>query len=117
MRFNKPGGFGKHGGAAIGKVVARHGGDDRESQTKFGAGVGYASGLTQVVIGGLALLDVAEAAAAGADIAQDNEGGGPGGIALADIGAGGLLANRVKIHLGDEVLDLAVGLSEDRFDF
>ena len=66
--------------------------------------------------GRLAGLHVAEAAAASADVAEDHERGGAALPALADVGAVGLLADRVEVVLLDRLLQAAVGRPAGRRD-
>ena len=65
--------------------------------------------LERVVVGRLAGLDVAEAAAARAGVAEDHERGGAALPALADVRAGGLLADGVQVLALDHPAQLAVG--------
>ena len=74
----------------------------------------HAQRLERVVVGGLARLDVAEAAAARAGVAEDHEGGGAALPALADVGAGGLLADRVEVLALDHPAQLAVARAARR---
>lgn len=53
------------------------------------------------------MAHVAEGAAAGADVAQDHEGGGAPAEAFADVGAGGLFAHGVQLLFPQQLLDLA----------
>ena len=55
---------------------------------------------------GPAVGDVAERAAARAQVAQDHEGRGALAEALADVRAGGFLAHRVQLLLAQDLLDL-----------
>ena len=64
--------------------------------------------LERVVPGRLAGLDVAEAAAPRAGVAEDHERRGAALPALADVRAGGLLADRVEVLRLDQRLQLAV---------
>src|SRR5207248_1008892 len=57
----------------------------------------------------LAGLDVAEAAAAGADVPEDHEGRGPPFPALADVRAVRLLAHGVEVLGVDRLLQPAIG--------
>ena len=69
---------------------------------------GDAGRLERVVPGRLAGLHVAEAAAAGAGVAEDHEGRGAALPALADVRAGGLLADGVQVLARDQLRQLAV---------
>src|SRR5439155_4833909 len=64
--------------------------------------------LERVVEGRLARLHVAEPAAASAGVAEDHERGGAGVPALADVRAGGLLADRVERVALDLLLQLEI---------
>ena len=66
------------------------------------------SGSTGVERRGLAGVDLAEVAAAGALVAADQEGGFAVFPALEDVGTPGLLAHGVKALVLHELLDLAV---------
>ena len=70
--------------------------------------VGHPQRLQRVVPGRLAGLHVAEAAAAGADVAEDHEGRRAALPALADVGAVGLLADGVQVVAADLLLQPAV---------
>ena len=70
--------------------------------------------LERVVPGRLAGLDVAEAAAARAGVAEDHERGGAALPALADVRAGGLLADGVQVLRADQLGQLAVALAAGR---
>ena len=82
--------------------------DDRVAQAHARDLAGDARGLQRVVPGRLAGLDVAEAAAARARVAEDHERRGAALPALADVRAGGLLAHGVQVVVGDLGLELAV---------
>ena len=81
-------------GAAVREVVAVDGGDDDVVEAELLHRHGDAAGLEDVERVGPAGGDVAEGAAAGADLAHDHHGGVALGPALADVGAAGLLADR-----------------------
>ncbi len=102
------------GGALVGQVVAVDGGDDRVAQAHARDRARDAGGLERVVPGGLAGLDVAEAAAARAGVAEDHERGGAALPALADVRAGGLLADGVQVLRADQLGQLAVALAAGR---
>ena len=57
-------------------------------------------------------VDEAEAAGPGAAVAEDHERGGAVGPALVDVGAAGLLADRVQVEAAHQVLQLAVLAAE-----
>ena len=88
----------------VGQVVAVDRGDDGVAQPHRLHLVGDAQRLQRVVPGRLAGLHVAEAAAAGADVAEDHEGRGAALPALADVGAVGLLADGVEVVGADRRL-------------
>ena len=83
-------------GAAVGQVVAGHAGDRRVAQAHRLHALGDPSRLVAVQLGGLAGVDLAEVAATGALLAADQEGGLAVFPALVDVGAAGLLADRVQ---------------------
>ena len=84
--------------AAVGQVVAVHRGDDDMLQAHLHRRLGDMLGLQRIDLAGHAGLDVAEAAGARADVAQDHHRRVFLGPALADIRARRFLAH------GDEVL-------------
>lgn len=86
-------GGGPDGCAAVFEVIASDGGDDGVAQLHFLDGHGDASGFAEVEFGGATGLDGAERAGAGAGIAEDHDGGGTAGPALAHIGALSALAD------------------------
>src|ERR1700683_2281030 len=98
----------ERGGALVGQVVAVDGRDDGVAQAHARDRAGDAGWLERVVPGGLAGLDVAEAAAPRAGVAEDHERGGAALPALADVGAGGLLADGVQVLGADQLGELAV---------
>ena len=104
----------ERGGAVVGEVVAVDAGDDRVAQAHLGDAARDAGGLERVVPRRLAGLDVAEAAAPRARVAEDHERRGSALPALADVGAGGLLADRVQVLGFDQRLELAVALAAGR---
>ena len=70
--------------------------------------LGDAARLVAVELGGLAGVDLAEVAAARALVAADEEGGLAVFPALVDVGAAGLLADRVQALAAHERLELGV---------
>ena len=82
--------------AAVGEFVPVHRGDDDMVEIHGLDRLGDAAGLVQVEFGGHPVRDRAVLAGAGADVAQDHEGGGAVLPALADVGTAGLLADRVQ---------------------
>ena len=103
-------------GAVVGEVVAVDRGDHRVPEAHPLHLVGDPQRLQRVVPGRLARLHVAEAAAPRADVAEDHEGGRAALPALADIGAVGLLADRVKVVVLDRLLQPAVVRAARRGD-
>ena len=94
--------------AAVFAVVAIDAGDDGVAQTHDGDGFGDAARLIVIDRQRSALLHRAESAAARADVAEDHERGGAAVPALADVGAGGALADRMQLQVGDEFFEFAV---------
>ena len=88
----------------VGQVVAVDRGDDGVAQPHRLHLVGDAQRLQRVVPGRLAGLHVAEAAAPGADVAEDHEGRRAALPALADVRAVGLLADGVEVVGADLLL-------------
>ena len=82
--------------ALVGQVVARDAGDGRVAQAHLRDALGDAARLVGVVVGGLAGVDLAEVAAPGALRAADEERRLAVFPALVDVGAAGLLADRVQ---------------------
>ncbi len=95
-------------------VVAVDAGDDGVGEAKLGDGVGDARGLVVVDGLGLAFGDGAEAAAAGAEVAEHHEGGGLVVPALADVGAVGGLADSVEVEVAGQLLEVVEGLAHGR---
>ena len=99
-----------------GQVVAVDGGDDGVVEAEDFDGAGEPQGLHEVEALGFAGGDGAEAAGAGADVAEDDEGGFAGVEALADVGAVGLFADAVEVVLAEEGLDLVVAVAGGEAD-
>ena len=91
-------------GAAVGQVVAGDAGDGGVAQAHRGDGLGDPARLVGVEVGRLAGVDLAEVAAPGALVAADEEGGLAVLPALVDVGAAGLLADRVQALAADQRL-------------
>src|SRR5699024_1391765 len=89
-------------GAAVGQVVPRHARDGRVAQSHLPHGIGHATRLIRTEAGGLARVDLAEVAAAGALLATDEERGLPVLPALEDVGAARLLADGVEARAADQ---------------
>src|SRR5438067_3129713 len=83
--------------AAVFQVVAIHAGDDDVRQLEMRDGFGEMARLRRIGGERTAMRHVAERAAAGADVAEDHEGGRALAEALGDVGAGGFLANGVQL--------------------
>lgn len=106
--------FGKVPGAAVDEVVTVDAGEDDVAQAPAGESLGRVLGL--MGIQGwrrAARLDAAEAAAAGAGVAHEHNGGRGGALvgaapALGDVGAAGLLADGVQLEAAQVGLDLLV---------
>ena len=95
-------------GALVGQVVAGDAGDGRVAQLHPHHRLGDAARLVDVVVGGLAGVDLAEVAAPRALRAADEEGGLAVLPALVDVRAAGLLADRVQLLALHEALQLPV---------
>src|SRR5881628_3068975 len=95
-------------GAAIGQIVARHGGDDDMIEAHAAGGFSDAGGLIEFQRKRFCGSDGAESASAGAAVAGDHEGGGSFAPAFPMVGAFGAFADGVK----PEVLEEVSGLSE-----
>ena len=95
-------------GAAVGQVVAGDAGDRGVAQLHLLHALGHPPGLVAVERLGLAGVDLAEVAAPGALVAADEERRLAVLPALEDVGAAGLLADRVQALGLHEVLQLAV---------
>lgn len=105
-------GGGEDGGAAVLLVVAVDAGDDGVFEAEGGAGFGDAAGFVEVHFEGGALLDGAKAAAPGAEVAQNHEGGGALVPAFAEVGAGCAFTDGVKAEVLDEALEFAVVVAD-----
>mmetsp|Transcript_8968 Transcript_8968/g.19824 ORF Transcript_8968/g.19824 Transcript_8968/m.19824 type:complete len:367 (+) Transcript_8968:269-1369(+) len=100
---------GEVGGAPVRHVVPVHAGEDHVVHVPAGHGAGGLEGLEGVRRGGgLGRLDRAEAAAAGARVAQEHDGGGAAGPALSHVGTHGFLADRRQRGRTDLGLDYRV---------
>ena len=95
-------------GAAVGQVVAGDRGDDDVLEAHLRDGLGDPARLVVVEPGGLAGLDRAEAAGPGADVAQDHDRGRALVPAVPDVGAAGLLADRVEVQAAQQALEVVV---------
>jgi len=97
-----------------GQVIAVDARDDRVPQAHPRDRTGHAQRLQRVVERRLAGLDVAEPAAARAGVAEDHERRGAALPAVADVRAGGLLADRVQPLALDHPAQLAVARAAGR---
>jgi hypothetical protein len=100
-------------GTAIAQVVAVHRGDHHVLEPEIGDGHRQVHRLVGVEGLRPAMADIAEGAATGADVAHDHEGRGTTGEALAEVRAGGFLADAVQLVLAQQLLD-AVDFRRDR---
>ena len=96
---------GKMLGAAVAQIVAVYRGDNDVAQIHGGHAGGEMLRLFGIERVGAAVADVAEGAAAGADVAHNHEGGGAAAEAFADIGAAGLFAHGVHFLIAQDVLN------------
>jgi Ca2+:H+ antiporter len=94
-------------GAAVAQVVTVDAGDHHVLESHIGHRLGEVARLVDVERQGLAVADVAERAAPGADVAHDHEGRRALAEALADVGTGGFFADGVQLLLAQDLLDLA----------
>lgn len=92
-------------GAAVRQIIPVHGGDYHMFQPQSGHGLGQMFRLGRIDRVGPAAGDIAEGAGSGADLSQDHEGGGAVLPAVADIGAGGLLADSVQLQFAHGAAD------------
>ena len=88
--------------AAVAQVVAVDAGDDHVRELQRGDGAREVDGLLGIGRQRLAVRDVAERAAARAQVAEDHEGRGALAEALADVGAGRFLAHGVQAVLAQD---------------
>ena len=97
--------------AAVAALVTVDAGNDGVLQVHRADGLGDAFRLQPVQGGGHAVFYVAEAAGAGADVAEHQEGGRARSPALAQVGAHGLLADGVQGFAAHQGADLLVSLA------
>ena len=95
-------------GALVGQVVAADTGDRRVPQAHLLHRLRHPERLAGVEVSGLAGVDLAEVAAAGALVAADQEGGLAVLPALEDVGATGFLADRVQALALHQLLQVAI---------
>ena len=100
--FDGAHGLGVQPGAAVGQVVAGHPGDGGVPQAHRLHALGDPARFVAVQRGGLAGVDLAEVAAAGAHLTADQEGGLAVFPAFVDVGAAGLLAHGVQALAADQ---------------
>ena len=103
-------------GATIRLVVAVDGGDDGVGEAHLLNRSGDAHRLQLVEDEGAPGLHGAEAAGAGAGVAEDHEGGGAGLPALAYVRAAGFLADGVKVLLAHQALEADVVVAAGEAD-
>ena len=98
--------------APVEEVVAIDHREDDVLKPQLGDGPRHVLGLAPVDRAArVARGHGAEAAAAGADVAEEHQRGGPLGPALADVGAARLLADRVEVERAEGLLEVRVGLA------
>ncbi len=90
-------------GTAIRAIVPIDAGDNGVAQAQSGASFGDAARLIHIDFEWRTLLHGAETAAAGADVAEDHEGGGAAIPAFTDVWAGGTFADGVEMEVADQV--------------
>src|SRR5215211_4222670 len=110
-------GGGEDRGPAVLQLVTVHARYDGVLEAHLSGSVGDAARFVEVELGGLACEDGAEAAGAGADVAQDHEGRGAVVPALADVRAARLLADGVEVEAAHGLSYIAVALSHGRPGF
>src|SRR5215217_5011546 len=110
-------GGGEDRGPAVLQLVAVHARYDGVLEAHLFGGVGHAPRFVEVELRRLAGEDGAEAAGAGADVAQDHEGRGAVVPALADVRAARLLADGVEVEAAHGLSYIAVALSHGRPGF
>jgi hypothetical protein len=92
--------------AAVFQIVAIDTGDDHIFQAHGRQRLGQVARFFRVGRQGLAVADVAERAAPGAQVAQDHEGGGAVFEALAQVRAGGFLAHGMQFGVAQDGFEL-----------
>ena len=102
-------GLDEEGGAAVGHVVAVDRRDHRVVEAHPLDGHRYPARLVGVEGAGAAAAHLAVAAGAGADLAEDEEGGRAAVPALADVGAARLLADGVQALVAHQPAQTLVG--------
>lgn len=106
-------GFGPVVRAAIGKFIAIDAGEDDVFEAHFRGHLGdvfrFLRVQAEVLLGGVALRDGAEAAAARAEVAEDHEGGGATVKAFMNVGAAGRFADGVEVFLAEFAFEFADG--------
>ena len=84
----------------VGQIVTGHGRQHHIGESQGGDSLGHPLCFGAIEgVGGLALVDLAEGATAGADRPSQQKGGRTGGIALGPVGAAPLLADGVQALL------------------
>src|ERR671917_1928242 len=112
-----PDGGGEDRSAPVLQLVAVHARYDGVLEAHLFGGVGDAPRLVEVELSGFAGQNGAEAAGAGADVAQDHEGRRTVVPALTDVRAAGLLADRVQPEAAHGLFYVAVALPHGRPGF
>ena len=107
-------GHGEHARAAQVVVVAIDAGHHRVLQSQLRHRIGNAPRLVKINRPGMSLGNGAEAAAPGADVAQQHEGGGAMVPALADVGTLRRLAHRVQAEPARQLLERVIVLAHGR---
>lgn len=90
-------GFGPDPCAAVGDIIAVHGGDDDVLESSASEGFSDSSWFVFVDCGGFAGFDIAESAGAGAGVSQDHDGRDPARPALSHVGTRGFFADGVEV--------------------
>ena len=109
--------LGPYFGAAVGQFVSINAGDDNVIESHRGNGVTDASGFVEIEGRRPAGGDVAETAAARADVAEDHERRGAGAPAFAHVGTFCGLADGVEVLVVYEFREPSVTLAAGHFHF
>jgi len=88
----------------------------RVPKSHLGDGFCHSMRLGDVVLWRTSMGDGAVSAIAGADVAEDHEGGGAVLPALADVGAVGFLADGMEVELAHQALEPHIVGAAGRFD-
>ena len=98
-------------GAAVGQVVARHGGDDDVAQAQPVRAPRPRGPARRPPALRRSLVDRTEAARPRADVAENHERGGAARVALGPVGAAGVFANRLQPQLAQQPLGEEVAVA------